>query len=110
MLIEQGGHGSVYERGHLRIDFERERVWISGEEVSLTPLEYGLLYQLVRNAGRILVPEYLLEHVWGEAYVGDNALLRQVIYRLRHKIEQDPSNPQFIQTRLGSGYVFIDDA
>ena len=109
MMAEQGGQGSVYERGHLRIDFDRERVWVLGEEVSLTPLEYRLLYQFVENAGRILVPEYLLEHVWGEGYVGDNALLRQVIYRLRHKIELDPSNPQFIQTRLGSGYVFIDD-
>jgi two-component system KDP operon response regulator KdpE len=108
MLAEQGGHGSIYENGELRIDFERERVWVGEREVSLTPLEYRLLYELVQQAGRILVPEYLLEHVWGEAYVGDNALLRQVIYRLRHKIERDPSDPQYIQTRLGSGYVFID--
>ena len=108
MLTEQGGHGSIYERGELRIDFDRERVWVGKREVSLTPLEYRLLYELVQHAGRILIPEYLIEHVWGEAYLGDNALLRQVVYRLRHKIERDPSDPQYIQTRLGSGYVFVD--
>jgi DNA-binding response OmpR family regulator len=109
MLVEQGDHGSIFERGDLRIDFERERVWVGEQEVSLTPLEYRLLYELAQNEGRILVPEYLLERVWGEAYRGDNALLRQVIYRLRHKIESDPSEPRYIQTRLGSGYVFTAD-
>ena len=108
MILDQGGYGSVYERGELRIDFDRERVWVGEQEVTLTPLEYNLLCELVQNAGRILVPEYLLEHVWGVAYVGDNALLRQVIYRLRRKIERDPRNPKYIQTRLGSGYMFVD--
>ena len=55
----------------------------------------------------MLVPEYLLEKVWGMGYEGQNHLLRQAIHRLRHKIEADPKKPQFIQTRPGSGYEFI---
>jgi DNA-binding response OmpR family regulator len=109
MLEQQNDRGSLFERGELRIDLDRERVWVDSHEISLTPLEYRLLYEFVQNIGRILVPDYLLEHVWGETYVGDNALLRQVIYRLRQKIEPDPHNPRYIQTRLGSGYVFTAD-
>lgn len=108
-FAEQREHGPVFECRELRIDFDRERVSVGGQEVSLTPLEYRLLCEFVQHVGRILVPEYLLEHVWGDTYVGDHALLRQVVYRLRRKIERDPSHPQYIQTRLGSGYMFVAD-
>jgi DNA-binding response OmpR family regulator len=45
--------------------------------------------------------------VWGVGYAGENLLLRQVVHRLRRKIEEDPRHPQYIQTRPGSGYVFV---
>ena len=108
MLSKHKGNGSVFESGELCIDFDQQHVWVEGRQVHLTPLEYQLLDELVQHAGRILVPEHLLEAVWGAEKVGDNALLRQVIHRLRHKIEPDPANPRYIQTRLGSGYVFVD--
>jgi DNA-binding response OmpR family regulator len=60
---------------------------------------------LIKQPQRVLVPEYLLERVWGPGYEGENHMLRQVIYRLRQKIERDPRAPEYIQTRPGIGYV-----
>ena len=77
------------------------------QEVRLTRTEYRLLCELVKHSERVLVPDYLLEKVWGFGYEGENRLLRQAIHRLRKKIERDPRNPKFILTRPGSGYVFV---
>jgi len=107
VLSGQGSDSTVFECGDLRINFAQQRVSLDGQDVQLTPLEYQLLCELAKHVGRILVPEYLLERVWGAAYAGDNAILRQVIHRLRLKIERDPGNPMYVQTRLGSGYVFV---
>ena len=54
-----------FQAGDLRVDFDRQRVYIGKDEVTLTPLEYRLLCELVEHAGRVLVSEYLLERVWG---------------------------------------------
>lgn len=95
----------VFEMGDLVVDMTRQRVLVGGREVSLTASEYRLLRELVVHAGRVLVPDHLLAKVWGVGYEGENALLWQLVHRLRRKIEQDPQHPQYVQTRRGLGYV-----
>jgi two-component system KDP operon response regulator KdpE len=96
----------TFQAGDLKVDFAQRRVFTCEQEVELTPTEYRLLCELVRQPGRVLVPEVLLERVWGMGYEEDKSLLWQAIHRLRHKIEPDPQNPQYILTRPGIGYVF----
>ncbi|MCX7707374.1 MAG: response regulator transcription factor [Anaerolineae bacterium] len=96
-----------YEAGDLRVDFSRKRVFVRGQEIQLTPTEYRLLCELVKQPGRILVPDYLTEKVWGPGYDEGEKLIRQAIHRLRRKIEADPRHPKYICTRPGLGYVFL---
>jgi two-component system KDP operon response regulator KdpE len=96
----------VFRAGDLLVDFAQKRVFTQCCEVKLTPTEYRLLCELVQNADRVLVPEYLLQQVWGVGYEGQTHLLWQAVHRLRQKIEPDPGNPRYIQTHPGIGYVF----
>jgi DNA-binding response OmpR family regulator len=98
---------SSFQAGVVRVDFAQQRVFISGQEVELTPTEYRLLCELVKQPGRLLVPDHLLEKVWGPGYEGGDKLVRQAIHRLRCKMERDPRHPEYIQTRPGLGYVFV---
>lgn len=76
------------------------------ESVSLTPLENRLLECLMFNAGQVLTFEIIFDHVWGPA-AGDRDMLRQLVRRLRMKIEPDPSVPIYIQTVPGLGYGLL---
>jgi DNA-binding response OmpR family regulator len=105
-LSERKEPRPTFQAGDLLVDFARQRVFVCDQEVNLTPIEYRLLCELVRQAGRVLVPEFLLDKVWGLGYEGENRLLWQAIHRLRQKIERDPRDPLYIQTRPGIGYVF----
>jgi DNA-binding response OmpR family regulator len=98
---------AAFQTGDILVDFAQQRVFVRDQEVDLTPTEYRLLSELVKHAGRVLVPDYLVEKVWGIDYGSQNRLLRQAIHRLRQKVEADPKNPQYIQNRRGIGYVFI---
>ncbi len=98
---------STYAAGDLRVDFAQHRVFIRGQEVELTPTEYRLLCELVKQPGRVLVSDYLTERVWGPGYEEGDKLIRQAIHRLRRKIEADPRHPEYIRTRPGLGYVFL---
>jgi DNA-binding response OmpR family regulator len=98
---------ATFQAGELTVDFSRQRVFASDQEVDLTSTEYRLLREFVRQPGRVLVPDYLLEKVWGLGYEGETRLLWQAIHRLRRKIEQDPKRPTCIQTKPGLGYVFV---
>jgi DNA-binding response OmpR family regulator len=98
---------SVFEAGDLVVDFVQKRVFTRCCEVQLTPTEYRLLCELIREADRVLVPDYLLKRVWGAGYEGENHVLWQAVHRLRRKIECDPKDPRYIQTRPGIGYVFV---
>ncbi len=103
-LSEQTNPPSVFQVGELRIDFARQRVFVAAREVNLTATEYRLLCELAHHAGRVLVPEYLLDEVWGPGYAGETRLLWQAVHRLRQKIEPDPQQPQYVLTKPGIGY------
>ena len=95
----------VFHTGELNIDFARQRVFVANREVNLTATEYRLLCELARQAGRVLVPEYLLDNIWGPGYAGETRLVWQAIHRLRQKIEPDPRNPHYILNKPGIGYL-----
>ena len=91
--------------GKLTIDFDRRTVAISGEEKNLTRIEWLILSELARNTGRLMLYEELLTRVWGPEYRNDVQLLRTWVSRLRHKLEEDPTNPQLICTMPKAGYI-----
>lgn len=92
----------------LIIDTERLEVWVRGELVSLTPLEFDLLVFLAKNEGKVFNRDVLLDKLWGYDYYGDTRTVDVHIRRLRTKIEEDPSNPKYIITVRGKGYKFRD--
>lgn len=95
---------SVFTIGELKIDFGRRVVTVAEREVQLTPTEYELLRILVKNAGKVLTHHQLLRQVWGVASEQDMHMLRVNISNLRHKIETDPTRPEYIVTEPGVGY------
>ena len=86
--------------------FPNERMIIrdTGQPIHLTNLELRLLYYLVSRAGQTVSTSELNQRVWGYTGEVDNNMLKDVVYRLRRKIEADPANPQIIQTVSGVGY------
>jgi DNA-binding response OmpR family regulator len=95
---------AVRQVGPLQLDPGRREVSISrGHAIALTALESRLLDYLMTNAGHVLTTEVIISHVWG-ADGGDRDMLRQLIHRLRSKIEPDPTQPIYIETIPGLGY------
>ncbi len=88
------------------LDPNTRRVTILNEPVRLTPTEFSLLHYLMLNAGMVVHTNAILENVWG--YGGDESdeVVRVTISRLRHKIEADPTCPQYIINSPGIGYKF----
>lgn len=95
------------QAGGLMLDPDhRQLTLISGKSLRLTNLESRLLYLLMRHPGRALETNYIVSRVWGSEAYGDAVLLKNVIYRLRRKIEVDPGEPVYILTEQGVGYKF----
>jgi DNA-binding response OmpR family regulator len=90
---ETGGPGEVHTLGDLEVRADAGTVTRAGEPLALTRTEFLLLCELLEHRGIVLSREQLLERVWGYDYFGDNRLVDAHIYRLRTKIEDDPSNP-----------------
>ena len=97
---------ATIEAGSVRIDIERHVVSVRGENITMPLKEFDLLELLVRNSGRVLTRNQLIDRVWGADYVGDTKTLDVHIKRLRAKIEIDPSTPLHINTVRGLGYKF----
>ena len=76
----------------------------NGEEIHLTKTEQKLLSVLLSSQGRVLTQSYLLNAVWGKGYICRPHYLRIYINRLRQKIEENPTVPQFLMTEIGVGY------
>lgn len=99
-----GNSGRIFRSGGLEIDDEAKTVKVDGEEVSLTPTEYGILSFLTENAGRVFSIEQIYEAVWKEeAYNPENTVAVHV-RRIREKIEIDPKNPRYLKVVWGVGY------
>jgi two-component system KDP operon response regulator KdpE len=99
---------AVIRTGELTIDRSRQRVFRGDEEVILTDIEYRLLDELARHLGHVVSAPHLLDVVWGPGYEDASKVLHQSIYRLRHKIERDPRQPQHLFNRSGQGYLLIN--
>jgi DNA-binding response OmpR family regulator len=105
--VEAGGPMAA---GRLSLDLEAHALRIGeGEALRLTKLEVRLMQILLANAGHVVATERLLSHVWGRRGSGDRQLLKQLVHRLRHKIEEDPANPRFLRTESGAGYRLVVD-
>lgn len=93
-------------KGNIRINTKSHRVFVNDSEIELKNQEYKLLLYLVTNADMVLSKDALYERIWGYDALGDNATVAVHINRLREKIEDDPTNPKYIQTVWGAGYRF----
>ncbi|HZG76950.1 MAG TPA: response regulator transcription factor [Paenibacillus sp.] len=123
LVARVNAHLNKYERMKERFGKEREgtkltvrgleihkdsrRVFVNGKEVSLAQKEFDLLLFLVQHANRVFDKESLFERVWGMDALGDASTVTVHIARIREKIEDNPSKPQYIGTVWGSGYRFI---
>ena len=106
-----GAHTAVSSRevlryGQLELDPEAMRVTCRGQQLKLTRTEFELLHYLMRNAGKALPHRTILQCVWGAEYGNEAEYLRVYIGRLRRKIEENPSDPQYLKTEYGIGYRF----
>jgi DNA-binding response OmpR family regulator len=96
--------------GRVALDVENHCVRIAGgQPIPLTKLELRLLQMLLAQAGRAVNSDRLLVQVWGHRGSGDRQLLKQLVHRLRHKIEANPAVPQLLQTAAPSGYKLVVD-
>ena len=89
----------------LQVDFANRVAIVDGESTNLTPIETKLLYVLMRNAGKVVTTEFLIRRIWpmDEAY---EDRLHVHVHRLRRKVEQEPSKPQYVVSERGVGYRF----
>ena len=94
------------EAGPVRMDVDRHVVTVRGHAVAMPLKEFDLLEFLVRNAGRVLTRNQLIDRVWGADYIGDTKTLDVHVKRLRTKIEVDPAHPVHLLTVRGLGYKF----
>lgn len=103
---QQDGAPQQLEFDGLKIDLDNRSVTTINGTFELPPKEFDLLLFCVKNQGKILTKQRIYEEVWGEEYFYDDSNIMAIISRLRKKIEENPSRPQYIQTIKGIGYRF----
>ena len=102
-LPESDSEG-VFTVGGLTLDDARKTATVDGDDVHLTPLEYKILYLLIRNPGRVFSIDEIYERVWGEDAFGGGSTVTVHIRRIREKIEINPAEPKYIKVVWGLGY------
>jgi len=98
---------SLYVNGQLTIDYASGCVYVAGEEMKLTPIEYKLLCLLARNTGKVLTHKVIMQSVWGSGWEKNVGSLRVFMAMLRKKLESGPDAPEYIQTHVGIGYRML---
>jgi two-component system, OmpR family, KDP operon response regulator KdpE len=100
---------TIFAVGPLKVDLAARQVFRSGEEVKLTRLEFDLLAELIRHAGKVLTHRHLLKQVWGPHLAHESHYLRVFMASLRKKLEEDPARPRHLLTEQGVGYRLAAD-
>ena len=109
---EKTAKNETIEVGDLKIDRTARRVFVRGEEKNLTSKEFDLLYFLAKNPNHVFPKEELFQQIWDVGPIGENGMVGDIatvtvhIKKIREKIEQDTSNPEYIETIWGVGYRF----
>lgn len=101
-----GGNSSqaVFKCGGLTINDDNKEVFVDGEPIKLTPIEYNILLLLVRNAGKVFSIDEIYEQIWNEEAIGADNTVAVHIRHIREKIEIDPKNPKYLKVMWGIGY------
>lgn len=100
----------LFPAASVMLDCGRHELVIGARTVYLTPNEFEILRLLARHMGKVLSADAILSRIWGPERIGEPDLVKQYIYRLRKKIEPDPSAPRYLHTVRGAGYYFdVDD-
>lgn len=94
----------VYTTGGLVVNDERKEVYVDGELIRLTPIEYNLLKLLVRNKGRVFSISEIYEKIWKEPSYGADNIVAVHIRHIREKIEINPKDPKYLKVVWGIGY------
>jgi two-component system KDP operon response regulator KdpE len=94
---------------NLKIDFLKRKVYVSNNEIHLTPIEYKMLVLLVENCGKVVTHKFIQQQVWGYDSTDEYQSLRVFMANIRRKIEDDTSKPRYIITEVGVGYRFVDE-
>lgn len=93
----------IYDYEGLRVDLRLRRVWVGERQIHLSPLQYAFLAELVRQAGRVVAHQQLVDVLWA-GHEPTKDCMRVFVYQIRRKIERDPSKPRLLKTEPGVGY------
>ncbi|MBE9524309.1 MAG: response regulator transcription factor [Chloroflexi bacterium] len=105
--VPQDPENRVLRVGGLQMDLGRWEVLRDAQEINLTVTEFGILRSLMEQAGYVLTRDELIRKALGDEFLGNERTLDSHIRNLRHKIEIDPKNPQYIKTEYGVGYRLV---
>ena len=96
----------TFEFGDVSVNFNKHEVIKNGKKIELTLKEFELLETLIKNKGRVMTRDFLLDKIWGYEYIGETRTVDVHIRHLRQKIEEDDKNPEYVETIRGIGYRF----
>ena len=108
--VPESGVSVLYDDGHLRLEQGSLQVTCQGKSLELTATEHRLLFTLVEHANQVLSNQEILRRAWGGEYEAESSYVKLYVWRLRQKIELDPSQPRYIRTERGFGYRFVPQA
>ena len=94
----------VYEAGGLQVNDDLKKVFVDGEEVKLTPIEYNILLLLIKNKGKVFSINQIYENIWIEEPIGADNTVAVHIRHIREKIEINPKEPRYLKVVWGVGY------
>lgn len=106
---EVQSESDIIEISGLIVNNSNHTCTLYGQEILLTPLEFGIVWLLCKNAGKVVSTQEIFESVWGEKYLDSNNTVMVHIRRIREKFKEKPKNPKFIKTIWGVGYKIEKD-